>query len=383
MRPPVQKLGVIGANRYSAPLVHWVLARGYPVVWFEKDFASLEAQLENFRTGLSQSVHSGRMTSLARDSFLSLLSGTTQFADLTGCNMVVEMNPDDPSEKMDLISQLEDHVSPETAIGISLDTLTVTQLSAGLRYPGRLFRLRPVGLPPRSLEALEIGAGLKTDDATIQLASDFSAMLELYPVLSREGPGGIVNRLLARGFSEAIAFTRGDRSLLSELDTELGKRGWLTLPGETMEKIGRPGVRQMMSFFHRFFGGSFFLEDDFSGRAGAISRVPTGMEHGEIRTASEIADFWILAVLNEAVQIVLENVSTWETVDRVSGMMFGLSSGKGGLLEWGASRGWSVVLSGVWSASQLTGGRLWPSPLLHLKGMDARRQTGDSSGLLS
>ncbi len=383
MRPPVQKLGVIGANRYSAPLVHWVLARGYPVVWFEKDFTSLESQLENFRTGLSQSVHAGRMTSLARDSFLSLLSGTTQFADLSGCNMVVEMNPDDPAEKMDLVSQLEDHVRPETAIGISLDTLTVTQLSAGLRYPGRIFRLRPVGMPPRSLEALEIGAGLKTDDATVQLASDFSLMLELYPALSREGPGGVVNRLLARGFSEATAFTRSDRNILSELDAELAKRGWETLPGETMNKIGRSGVRQMMSFFHRFFGHSFFLEEESSGPAAAMSRTSAGKEQGEIRTVSEIADLWILAVLNEAVQIVSENVSSWETVDRVSRMMFGLPSGKGGLLERGASRGWSVVLSGVWTVSQVTGGRLWPSPLLHLKGMEARRHSGDSNGRLS
>lgn len=372
MRAPVQKLGIIGANRYSAPLVHWVLARGYPVVWFEKEFSSLEDQLDNVRNELSREVHAGQITALARDSILSLLSGTTQYTDLSGCNMIVEMNPDDPEEKREVISRLEEVVSPEAAVGISLDTLTVTQLASGVLYSSRLFRLRPIGLPPRTLLGLEIVAGRKTDPATIQMASDFSRMLELYPVIAREGPGGVVNRLLARGFSEARAFTFADKNRLAELDDELRRRGWETVPGETMEKIGSPAVRLLLSFFQRFFGNTFFVEEDEEIR-GAPSRISSGKVIPEIRSASEIADLWILSLQNEAIQIVCENVADWETVDRVSEMVFGLLPGKGGLLERGASRGWSVILSGVWTLSNLTGGRVWPSPLLHLIGIESRR----------
>ncbi|OOH76367.1 hypothetical protein BOX30_10595 [Leptospirillum ferriphilum] len=371
MRAPVQKLGVIGANRYSAPLVHWVLARGYPVVWLEKEFSSLEVHLESVRNGLSKAVHAGQMTALARDSILSLLSGTTQYSDLSGCNMVVDMNPDDPEEKREVIGRIEKYISPESPIGISLDTLTVTQLAGEVLHPGRLFRLRPIGLPPRTLVGLEIVAGRKTDPVTIQTASDFSLMLELPPMIAHEGPGGVANRLLARCFSEARVLTRADRKHLSDLDAELRRRGWETLPGETMEKIGRSGVRQILAFFHRFYGDTFFVGEDDEIRGG-YSRLPSLSETPEIRTVSEIADLWILSLQNEAVQMVYENVASWETVDRVSEMVFGLVPDKAGLLGRGAARGWSVVLSGVWTLSSLTSGRIWPSPLLHLIGIESR-----------
>ncbi len=379
MRGPVQKLGVIGANRYSAPLVHWVLERGYPVVWLEKEFPALEAQLESVQNELARAVHAGQMTALARDSILTLLSGTTQYSDLSGCNMIVEMNPDDTEEKHEVIAHLEAVVSPEAPIGISLDTLTVTQLAGGVLYPGRLFRLRPIGLPPRTLVGLEIVAGRKTDPVTIQTASDFSRMLELFPMIVREGPGGVVNRLLARGFSEARVLTRLDGSRLSELDVELRRRGWETVPGETMEKIGHSAVRQILIFFHRFFGNTFFLEEEDEIRSN-YPRVPSLQEAPEIRTVSEIADLWILSLQNEAVQMVSENVASWETVDRLSGMVFGLSPDKGGLLERGAARGWSVVLSGLWTLSSLTMGRIWPSPLLHLISFEDRYEGREDAG---
>ncbi len=371
MRAPVQKLGVIGANRYSAPLVHWVLARGYPVVWLEKEFFSLEVQLESVRNGLAKAVHAGQMTALARDSILSLLSGTTQYSDLSGCNMVVEMNPDDPEEKHEVVGRIEEYVSPESPIGISLDTLTVTQLAGEVLHPGRLFCLRPIGLPPRTLVGLEIVAGRETDPVTIQMASDFSTMLELSPVIAQEGPGGVANRLLARCFSEARALTRADRTRLSDLDAELRRRGWETLPGETMEKIGHLGVRQILAFFHRFYGNTFLIGEDDEIRGG-YSRLSSIQEAPDIRTVSEVADLWILSLQNEAVQIVCENVASWETVDRVSEMVFGLSPDKAGLLGRGAARGWSVVLSGVWTLSSMTSGRIWPSPLLHLIGIQSR-----------
>lgn len=372
MKSPVQKIGIVGANRYSVPLVQWVLEKGYPVVWLERDFSSLELHLSDFRNGLESALHSGKITHLMKDAILSLLSGTTQFADLTGCNLVMEMTPDDLEEKRDIALQLEMLLSPDAWIGVSLETLTVSQLASYLRRPSRLFGIRPIGLPPRTLEGLEILAGVKTGREAVQAASDFAVMLELYPAIASEGPGGIANRLLVRGFSEALDLVGGDFPFLSRLDTELNRRGWETLPGATMEKIGERNVHRLLSFFHRFYGKTF------PGGRESDDRFPTGFPvrkggiAGSIRNVSDMADQWVLALLNESVQITSEGISSWETVDQVSRLIFGLRWAKGGLLEWGNLRGWSIVLTGVWSLSAQTEGRIWPSALLQLKGVSER-----------
>ena len=372
MKSPVQKIGIVGANRYSVPLVQWVLLKGYPVVWLERDFESLETHLADFRNGIESSLQSGKMTHLMKDAVLDLLSGTTQFADLVGCNLVMEMTPDDLEEKRDVARQLESVLSADAWIGVSLETLTVSQLASYLRSPDRLFGVRPIGLPPRTLEGLEILSGLKTDREAVQAASDFARMLELFPAVSSEGPGGVVNRLLARGFAEALDQAGGDFLFLSRLDTELHRRGWETLPGATMEKIGERNVQRLLAFFHRFYGKAFpgGKESDARLHSGFLDRK--GMGSQSIRNVSDLADQWILSLTNECVQIVSEGVSSWETVDNLSRLTFGLRWEKGGLLEWGGDRGWSVVLTGVWALSAQTEGRIWPSALLQLKGISER-----------
>ncbi|MHB8421778.1 MAG: 3-hydroxyacyl-CoA dehydrogenase NAD-binding domain-containing protein [Leptospirales bacterium] len=372
MKSPIQKIGVVGANRFSVPLVQWVLEKGYPVVWMEHDFSSLETHLADFRNGLETSLHSGKITHLMKDGIMGLLSGTTQFADLIGCNLVMEMTPDDLEEKRNVALQLETLLSPDAWIGVSLETLTVSQLASYLRRPSRLFGIRPIGLPPRTLEGLEILAGMKTSPDAVQAASDFALMLELYPAIAREGPGGIANRLLVRGFCEALDLSGGDFHLISRLDTELTRRGWETLPGVTMEKIGERNVHRLLSFFHRFYGKTFSggRETDERFQTGFPVRKGGGGPSG--RNISDMADQWVLALLNESVQIVSEGISPWETVDQISRLTFGLRWEKGGLLQWGNQRGWSVILTGIWSLSAQTEGRIWPSALLQLKGVSER-----------
>ncbi len=378
MKSPVHRIGIVGANRYSLPLVRWVLMKGYPVVWLERDFTLLEAYLADFRSVIESSSQSGKITHLMKSAVLDLLSGTTQFADLTGCNLVMEMTPDDLEEKRDVARQLESVLSPDAWVGVSLETLTVSQLASSLKTPGRFFGIRPIGLPPRTLEGLEILSGLKTDIAAVQAASDFARMLELFPAVVKEGPGGVVNRLLARGFSEAIELSGGDVLSLSKLDAELHRRGWETLPGATMEKIGTHDVHRLLSFFHRFHGTTFpgEKEDDYRLRTMFPERKGVGSKSGH--NVSDLADLWILALTNECVQIVSEGIASWETIDALSRMTFKLRWENGGLLEWGNGRGWSIVLTGVWSLSAQTEGRIWPSPLLQLKGISERNAPGEA-----
>jgi 3-hydroxyacyl-CoA dehydrogenase len=377
MKSPVQKLGVVGANRYSVPLVRWVLSRGYPVVWLDRDFGALENHLDLLKKGFASDVKAGLVTPLLEDSQLQLLSATTQTIDLSGCNLVVETTPDGLEEKIAVAKELESVLGPETGIGVSLDTLTVTQLGSYLLHPERLFGIRPIGLPPRSLAGFEILSGLETGSSVVEAAADFARMLELYPALAKEGPGGIANRLLARCFSEARAATSEDGAMLSALDEELMKRGFETVPGATIDKVGRKWASRLTGFFHRFYGNTFLQL-----RAESRDRMDFSVKAGEgvSRTASDGAGHLILSLVNECIQIVYDGVASWDTVNRVSVLTFGLEGEREGLLEWGHSKGWPVVLTGLWEVSVQTGGRVWPSPLLQLKGVSNRKQPGAGGG---
>jgi len=372
---PVSKIGFVGASRFTLPVVRWILAKGYPVVWIDQNFSALEESLALFQTQMAEEERLGERTHVLTSHLSSLLSGSTSLMDLVGCDLVIDGTRDHLEGKIDLARSLEQLLGDRVLLGVFLESLTVSHIASRITHPERLIGLRPVGLPPRVLQSFEIISGVETASECVTRMSDFSRMLNLEPAIVREGPGGIVNRLLARLFSEVLLLPRQVRGEHDALDRALAQSGLAIHPFEMIRRLGEYEVSGMITFFRRYYGLSFplpeelplssamtssFLHDDSDT---FIREVTHG---GSTIALSDWADGVFLAVTNEAVQIVSEGVSDFDTVDRITRIAFLGENTTMGLLSKGAQRGWPLILSGLWDYSNRTGGRVWPSPMLQL-----------------
>jgi 3-hydroxybutyryl-CoA dehydrogenase len=372
---PVSKIGFVGASRFTLPVVRWILGKGYPVVWVDQNFSALEESLALFQTQMAEEERLGERTHVLTSHLSKLLSGSTSLMDLVGCDMVIDGTRDHLEGKIDLARSLEQLLGDRVLLGVFLESLTVSHIASRITHPERLIGLRPVGLPPRVLQSFEIISGVETAQEYVTRMSDFSRMLNLEPAIVREGPGGIVNRLLARLFSEALLLPRQVRGEHDALDRALSQAGLSIHPFEMIRRLGEYEVSGMITFFRRYYGPSFplpeelplssamtsaFLHDDSDT---FIREVTHG---GRTIALSDWADGVFLAVTNEAVQIVSEGVSDFDTVDRITRIAFLGENTTMGLLSKGAQRGWPLILSGLWDYSNRTDGRVWPSPMLQL-----------------
>ncbi len=373
--PPVSKIGFVGASRFTLPVVRWILGKGYPVVWIDQNFNALEESLALFRTQMAEEERLGERTHVLTGQLTRLLSGSTSLLDLLGCDLVIDGTRDHLEGKIALARSLEQLLGDRVLLGVFLESLTVSHIASRITHPQRLIGLRPVGLPPRVLQSFEIISGVETAPESVTRMTDFSRMLNLEPAIVKEGPGGIVNRLLARLFSEVLLLPRQVRGEHDAVDRALSQSGLSLHPFEMMRRLGEYEVSGMITFFRRYYGPSFPLSEDLPLSSAITSSVLhedadsfiREVTHGGRTIAlSDWADGVFLALTNEAVQIVSEGVSDFNTVDRITRIAFLGDSTTMGLLSRGAQRGWPLILSGLWDYSHRTDGRVWPSSTLQL-----------------
>jgi 3-hydroxybutyryl-CoA dehydrogenase len=379
--PPVSKIGFVGASRFTLPVVRWILGKGYPVVWIDQNFDALEESLALFRAQMAEEERLGERTHVLTSQLSKLLSGSTSLLDLSGCDLVIDGTRDHLEGKIALARSIEELLGDRVLLGVFLESLTVSHIASRITHPQRLIGLRPVGLPPRVLQSFEIISGVETSLECVARMTDFSRMLNLEPAIVREGPGGIVNRLLARLFSEALLLPRQVRGEHDAVDRALSQSGLSIHPFEMMRKLGEYEISAMITFFRRYYGPSFPIAEELP-----LSSVMTsGIAHedadsfirevthgGRTIALSDWADGVFLALTNEAVQIVSGGVSDFDTVDRITRITFLGESSMAGLLSRGAQRGWPLILSGLWDYSHRTGGRIWPSSTLQLWAASSR-----------
>jgi 3-hydroxyacyl-CoA dehydrogenase/enoyl-CoA hydratase/3-hydroxybutyryl-CoA epimerase/3-hydroxyacyl-CoA dehydrogenase/enoyl-CoA hydratase/3-hydroxybutyryl-CoA epimerase/enoyl-CoA isomerase len=188
---------------------------------------------------------------------------------LAGCDLVIEAVPELPQVKLEVLRRLEDAV-PETAlIATNTSTLPVGELATGLKHPVRFCGIH--FCHPSLLELVELVPGERTEAATLASAIAWVRGLDKTPVVVRDQPGFVVNRLLPGLVEAALALVTEGHGLAA-VDAAMRATGMTGGPFEMMDEIGLDTLLN---------GGRAMAQRDVPGRF--ISPIlPRMVKHGRL-----------------------------------------------------------------------------------------------------
>lgn len=113
---------------------------------------------------------------------------------IQNCDFVVEAIPEVLHQKQELFKQLDSY-NPHIILASNTSSFTVSSISEGLRYPGRVVGLHYF-YPANIIPLVEIHRGKDTEDQAVLVVRDLMVRVGKKPVLVRkEIPGFIVNRI--------------------------------------------------------------------------------------------------------------------------------------------------------------------------------------------
>ena len=188
-------------------------AAGYRTIVREVNDEFLQRGLGRVKKGLDDGVAKGKVTADARDKTLASLSGTTSFADLKDCDIVIEAITELLADKRALYTEVEKVVGEKTIIVSNTSSLCITELAAATRRPDRFAGMHFFN-PVPVMKLVEVIRALTTTDETYQAVFAFAQALGKEPVTVLDRPGFIVNRLLIPYLLDAIrAYEQGLGSL--------------------------------------------------------------------------------------------------------------------------------------------------------------------------
>jgi len=147
-----KKIGILGAGFMGAGIAYVTAKAGIPVVLLDRDIESAQKGKAHSDSLVSDQVKKGRAKPEEKDKLLSLITPTADYADLAGCDLVVEAVFEDSAVKKAATEQAEAVLKSSAIFASNTSTIPITSLAKN-SAAAEEFRRHPLLLAGRQDDA--------------------------------------------------------------------------------------------------------------------------------------------------------------------------------------------------------------------------------------
>jgi 3-hydroxyacyl-CoA dehydrogenase/enoyl-CoA hydratase/3-hydroxybutyryl-CoA epimerase len=383
----VKRVGIVGAGTMGAGIAQLASVRGFEVIVQEVDQAALASGMNRIADLFEKAVERGVLSRDEADLKLARFGRTTTWEGFGDVDLVVEAVLEDLPLKQKVFRELEARCGPETLLATNTSSLVVKGMQEGLAHPERVAGLHFFN-PVHKLPLVEVVRGPATNDASAEKARSWAAALGKTPVIVKDSPGFVVNRVLMPYLDEAVRLVR-EGVEIEDVDRAMRRFGMPMGPLELLDQIGidvAAHVARSLPKEHttRFPPSPAFermVEKGWLGvkkdigfykynkkKLGNIELLPLIRDVPESLLASlpvdvqirECRERMVLLMLNEASACLAEGLADADTIDLAMVMGTGWAPHRGGPLHYLRERGEGEVAKTLRSLAERLGPRFEP-----------------------
>jgi len=371
------KVAVIGSGTMGSGIAQVAAQSGHNVVLYDTRREAVDKALTGLRKTLDKLVEKGRLTAVQADGIHGRITPASDLKELAGSGLVIEAIIEDLGIKQRLFAELEGIMASDSILASNTSSLSVTAIAGSLKHPERMVGLHFFN-PAPLLPLVEVVPGLASDDALASRCATLMTAWGKVPVVCKDTPGFIVNRVARPFYGEAIRIYEESIADMPTIDAAMKSAGFRMGPFELMDLIGNDinfTVTKTVwdAFFHDpRYKPSFTQQRQVeSGRLGRKSgrgyyNYAEGAAHPATEVdpalAASIVQRVLAMLINEAADALFWQVASAKDIDVA--MTKGVNYPKG-LLAWADEQGakhWLTVLERL--QAEYGEDRYRPSPLL-------------------
>ncbi|CAD5297825.1 3-hydroxyacyl-CoA dehydrogenase [Bosea sp. 62] len=201
--PPskLKKVGVVGAGFMGAGVAYVTALAGLEVVLVDRDIEAAEKGKAYSHKLVTDQITKGRAKTADRDALLGRIKASADYADLKGCDLIVEAVFEDPKVKAEVIAKVEAVVGPKTIFGSNTSTLPITGLAEHSERPKNFIGIHFFS-PVEKMLLVEIIMAKKTGKKALALALDFVRAIKKTPIVVNDTRGFYANRCVGNYIRE-------------------------------------------------------------------------------------------------------------------------------------------------------------------------------------
>jgi 3-hydroxybutyryl-CoA dehydrogenase len=247
-------VGVIGAGTMGNGIAQACAVSGIKAVMIDVGDAQLQKGVAAIAGSLERLVKKEKLSAADRDAALARVTTTTDYAALSGVDCVIEAATENPAIKLEILRKADAIAAAQAILATNTSSISITQLAATTKRPERFIGMHFFN-PVPMMALVELIRGLQTSDATVERTSALAKALGKTPIVVKNSPGFVVNRLLCPMLNEAIFLYAEGVASAQEIDEgmKLGCNHPIG-PLALTDMVGLDVLLAVMNVFHADFG---------------------------------------------------------------------------------------------------------------------------------
>ena len=198
------KIGILGAGMMGAGVAYVSALAGLDVVLLDTSLEAAESGKAYSAGLLEKGIKRKKVTEEKRDQVLARITPTVDFADLAGCELVIEAVFEDREIKADVTAKSETVIAEDAIFASNTSTLPITGLAEASARPDQFIGIHFFS-PVDKMPLVEIIVGEKTGDVALARAMDYVKRIRKTPVVVNDSRGFYTSRVFATYVGEGLA----------------------------------------------------------------------------------------------------------------------------------------------------------------------------------
>jgi 3-hydroxyacyl-CoA dehydrogenase/enoyl-CoA hydratase/3-hydroxybutyryl-CoA epimerase len=211
---------VIGAGVMGSGIAQWLSSRGVTVILRDVAREQINRGLANIEKVYADAVKRGLMSEEKAKQGRARICGSTAPMELRDVQFVIEATSEKMEIKKEVFRELAMEAGPKTIVATNTSALPVSELADMTISPERVIGLHFFN-PVSRMKLVEVVIAKQTSDETRDRSLSFVRQIGKLPVVVRDSPGFLVNRVLfpylleaAELFESGVDAERIDRALV-------------------------------------------------------------------------------------------------------------------------------------------------------------------------
>ncbi|HXH29711.1 MAG TPA: 3-hydroxyacyl-CoA dehydrogenase NAD-binding domain-containing protein [Bacteriovoracaceae bacterium] len=395
--PTVRKGAVLGAGVMGGGIA-WLFAHNNQAPLM-KDLTTqaLELGLKQASINFSGMLKKKRISEDEFNRKMRSIEPSLNFEGFRNVDLVVEAVVENMTVKKSVFSEVERYVKKDCILTSNSSSLSIEEMSKALLDPSRFAGLHFFN-PVNKMPLVEIITHQRADKKVIDTLVKWALDVKKTPIVVKDGPGFLVNRILAPYLNEA-AFLLEEGVSVEALDAAALNFGMPMGPCRLMDEIGLDVCVKVGKIMHEGLGErakpselagkfyeaellgkknekGFYLYDEKGKPKGKNSQVAALLPGKKIRKDEmEIQMRLFLPMVNEAAYVFADKIcDKAATVD--IGMIYGTGFPpfRGGLLRWADQEGLEQICERLTNFSkEVSPTRYQTAPFLSMMVQDKKK----------
>lgn len=249
---PVRRAAVVGAGIMGAGIALAIAGKGAQVRMKDVAVEPLARGLREAHRILASQVRRKRRTRRDLRDRMARIQPTLSYSGFRCIDFVVEAVFEDLELKRRILREIESNVSPECLIATNTSSLPIGEIGRVADHPGRFLGVHFFN-PVHRMPLVEIVATDRTDPWAVATAAEMVKEIRKVPIVVRDRPGFLVNRLLMAYLGEALHLLE-EGAELTRVDRALERFGMPMGPFRLLDQVGMDVASRVARTLNEAYG---------------------------------------------------------------------------------------------------------------------------------